>query len=53
MRHFNGEFGKTKTTNSLQFKTSKVNKPINPRFQFEIDLVLENRSEPTIYYSTY
>ena len=40
-----GQFGKIKITNPLQFKTTKGNKTINSGFQFEIDLVLENRDE--------
>jgi len=44
-----GQFGKIKITNLLQFKTSKGSKPINSGFQFEIDLVLENRDEIIIF----
>ena len=43
--YFNGEFEKIKITNPLKFKTKKGSKTINPGFQFEIDLVLENRDE--------
>ena len=44
-----GQFGKIKITNSLQFKTNKGSKSINSGFQFEIDLVLENRDEIIIF----
>jgi len=44
-----GQFGKIKITNPLQFKTSKGSKTINSGFQFEIDLVLENRDEIIIF----
>jgi len=44
-----GQFGKIKTTNPLQFKTRKGNKTIKPGFQFEIDLVLENKDEIIIF----
>jgi len=44
-----GQFGKIKLTNMLQFKTSKGRKPINPGFQFEIDLVLESKDEIIIF----
>lgn len=44
-----GQFGKIKITNTLQFKTSKGSKSINPGFQFEIDLVLENKDEIIIF----
>ncbi len=44
-----GQFGKIKITDLLQFKTSRGNKDINPGFQFEIDLVLENRDEIIIF----
>lgn len=44
-----GQFGKIKITNPLQFKTSKGNKSINSGFQFEIDLVLENRDEIILF----
>jgi hypothetical protein len=44
-----GQFGKIKITEPLQFKTCKGIKPINPGFQFEIDLVLENRDEIIIF----
>ena len=38
-----------KITNTLQFKTTKGYKSINSGFQFEIDLVLENRDEIIIF----
>ncbi|WP_294951039.1 hypothetical protein [Sulfurovum sp.] len=44
-----GQFGKIKITNPLQFKTSKGSKTLHPGFQFEIDLVLENRDEIIIF----
>jgi len=44
-----GQFGKIKISNPLQFKTSKGNKPLNPGFQFEIDLVLENKNEIIVF----
>jgi hypothetical protein len=44
-----GQFGKIKIANPLQFKTTKGNKTLNPGFQFEIDLVLENRDEIIIF----
>ena len=44
-----GQFGKIKITNPLQFATSKGSKPINSGFQFEIDLVLEDRDEIIIF----
>ena len=44
-----GQFGKIKLTTPLTFKTSKGNKTINPGFQFEIDLVLENEDEIIIF----
>jgi hypothetical protein len=44
-----GQFGKIKITNPLQFKTSKGSKSIHSGFQFEIDLVLENRDEIIIF----
>ena len=43
------QFEKIKITDSLQFNTSKGSKSINSRFQFEIDLVLENRDEIIIF----
>jgi len=43
------QFGKIKITNPLQFKTTKGSKSINSGFQFEIDLVLENRDEIIIF----
>ncbi len=44
-----GQFGKIKITKPLQFKTAKGNKTIHPGFQFEIDLVLENKEEIIIF----
>jgi hypothetical protein len=44
-----GQFGKIKITNPLQFNTSKGSKTINPGFQFEIDLVLENQDEIILF----
>ena len=44
-----GQFGKIKISNPLTFKTTKGNKTINPGFQFEIDLVLENKDEIIIF----
>jgi len=44
-----GQFGKIKITKPLQFKTTKGNKAVNPGFQFEIDLVLENKDEIIIF----
>ena len=44
-----GQFGKIKLTNPLTFKTSQGSKTINPGFQFEIDLVLENEDEIIIF----
>ena len=44
-----GQFGKIKITNPLQFKTTKGSRSINSGFQFEIDLVLENRDEIIIF----
>ncbi|MCZ2845960.1 MAG: hypothetical protein O2U61_05615 [Candidatus Bathyarchaeota archaeon] len=44
-----GQFGKIKITNPLQFNTSKGSRSINSGFQFEIDLVLENRDEIIIF----
>lgn len=44
-----GQFRKIKITNPLQFKPSKGSKSINSGFQFEIDLVLENRDEIIIF----
>jgi hypothetical protein len=40
-----GQFGKIKLTKELRFQTSKGYKIIEPGFQFEIDLVLENKEE--------
>ena len=44
-----GQFGKIKTNFELEFKTRKGNKIINKGFQFEIDLVLENKNEIIIF----
>jgi len=44
-----GQFGKIKLTNKLIFQTSKGCKIIEPGFQFEIDLVLENQNEIFIF----
>ncbi len=44
-----GQFGKIKTNFELEFKTTKGSRPINKGFQFEIDLVLENRDEIIIF----
>ena len=44
-----GQFGKIKITKPLQFKTTQGDKTIHPGFQFEIDLVLENRDEIIIF----
>ena len=44
-----GQFGKIKITSPLQFKTTKGSKSINPGFQFEVDLVLENKDEIIIF----
>ncbi len=44
-----GQFGKIKLTTPLQFKTTKGSKIVNPGFQFEIDLVLENKDEIIIF----
>ena len=44
-----GQFGKIKISTPLQFKTTNGSKPINPGFQFEIDLVLENKDEIIIF----
>jgi len=44
-----GQFGKIKTNFELEFKTTKGNKTINKGFQFEIDLVLENKNEIIIF----
>jgi len=48
-RFLYGQFGKIKITESLQFLTTKGKKTIHPGFQFEIDLVLENRHEIIIF----
>lgn len=44
-----GQFGKIKITNPLNFNTTKGNRFINSGFQFEIDLVLENKDEIIIF----
>ena len=44
-----GQFGKIKTNIELEFKTTHGTKKINKGFQFEIDLVLENRDEIIIF----
>jgi len=44
-----GQFGKIKTINNLEFKTSKGNNHIKKNFQFEIDMVLENKEEIFIF----
>ncbi|KYJ87552.1 DUF6997 domain-containing protein [Sulfurovum riftiae] len=44
-----GQFGKIKLTDPLQFKTTIGSKTVNPGFQFEIDLVLENKDEIIIF----
>jgi hypothetical protein len=44
-----GQFGKIKTTRPLLFETSKGRRRLNAGFQFEIDLVLENRDEIIIF----
>jgi len=44
-----GQFGKIKTNFELEFQTTKGNKIINKGFQFEIDLVLENKNEIIIF----
>jgi hypothetical protein len=44
-----GQFGKIKTTRPLLFETSQGSKTIREGFQFEIDLVLENRDEIIIF----
>jgi len=44
-----GQFGKIKLTKPLHFQTTQGNKTINPGFQFEIDLVLENEKEIIIF----
>lgn len=48
-RLLHGQFGKIKTNFELEFKTSHGNKEINKGFQFEIDLVLENKDEIIIF----
>lgn len=40
-----GQFGKIRTTVPFRFATSAGSRPINPGFQFEIDLVLESPTE--------
>ena len=44
-----GQFGKIKITNPLKFNTTKGSRSINSGFQFEIDLVLENKDEIIIF----
>jgi len=44
-----GQFGKIKTNFELEFKTKYGSKTINKGFQFEIDLVLENKDEIIIF----
>jgi len=44
-----GQFGKIKTNFELEFKTTKGSKIINKGFQFEMDLVLENKNEIIIF----
>jgi hypothetical protein len=44
-----GQFGKIKTTRPLLFETSQGSRTIREGFQFEIDLVLENRDEIIIF----
>ena len=44
-----GQFGKIKTNFEMEFKTTKGSRPINKGFQFEMDLVLENRDEIIIF----
>ena len=44
-----GQFGKIKTNFEMEFKTTKGSKTINKGFQFEIDLVLENKDEIIIF----
>lgn len=44
-----GQFGKIKTNFEMEFKTSKGSKILNTGFQFEIDLVLENKDEIIIF----
>jgi hypothetical protein len=44
-----GQFGKIKTNIELEFKSTYGTKKINKGFQFEIDLVLENRDEIIIF----
>jgi hypothetical protein len=44
-----GQFGKIKLTNPLLFQTYHGNKQIKSGFQFEVDLVLENRDEIIIF----
>lgn len=44
-----GQFGKIKTNFELNFQTTKGTKTINKGFQFEIDLVLENKNEIIIF----
>lgn len=44
-----GQFGKIKTNFELEFKTKHGSKTVNKGFQFEIDLVLENKDEIIIF----
>lgn len=44
-----GQFGKIKTNFNLEFITKHGTKQINKGFQFEIDLVLENKDEIIIF----
>ena len=44
-----GQFGKIMLTEPMYFLTRKAKKAINPGFQFEIDLVLENEKEIIIF----
>jgi len=48
-RLLHGQFGKIKTNFELEFKTLKGSKTINKGFQFEMDLVLENKNEIIIF----
>ena len=48
-RFLYGQFGKIKITNPLKFKTKNGSKSIKTGFQFEIDLVLENKDEIIIF----
>ncbi len=44
-----GQFGKIKTSFELEFKTLKGSRVINKGFQFEMDLVLENKNEIIVF----